>query len=217
MLNVSHKAFRCYNCLIMTVISKIKIISIIFDAILLFGAGCSSDYAYQRSHFLLVPISSSISSTNNSLFIKNMNLTSAAFASNELIPSKYTCDGQDISPPLAISDIPEGAKSLVLIMDDPDAPIGIWNHWIVFNIPILTLAIAEGQNPQGVLGKSSGGKNAYEGPCPPDKEHRYFFKLYALDKMLNLPEGSTKAEVEKAMEGHILEQAELMGRYERQL
>jgi len=151
-----------------------------------------------------------------------MKLTSTAFEHQGKIPSKYTCDGDNVSPPLAIADVPAEAKVLVLIMDDPDVPAAVrpeqmWDHWVLFNIPIIT-EIAEGQNP-GVLGKNSGGKLAYGGPCPPPqyepKEHRYFFKLYALDSELSLPEGSTKKEVEDAMQGHIIEETQLMGKYQR--
>lgn len=152
-----------------------------------------------------------------------MKLTSPVFENNGSIPSKYTCDGQNISPPLTISDVPARAKSLVLIVDDPDIPefvkqkfgIQVWDHWIVFNIPPETKEVTEGNNPPGVLGKNTGGKNAYGGPCPPDKEHRYFFKLYAIDTELGLPGSSTKTEVEKTMKGHILAEAKLIGRYER--
>ncbi len=139
------------------------------------------------------------------------------------IPRQYTCDGENISPPLTIENVPAGAKSLVLIMDDPDIPdfvkqrsnIQAWDHWVVFNIPPTTTEIKAGQNPSGIIGKNTAGKNAYGGPCPPDREHRYFFKLYALDSRLNLSEGVTKKQVEKALPGHILAQAELVGRYER--
>lgn len=152
-----------------------------------------------------------------------MQLTSKAFPKNGNIPSQYTCDGINKSPPLTIADVPRTAKSLVLIMDDPDIPvfvkerynIVVWDHWIVFNIPPETKDIPESQNPAGIVGKNTGGKNAYSGPCPPDREHRYFFKLYALDRMLDLLEGATRAEVEKAMEKHILAKAELVGKYER--
>ncbi|MDO8511102.1 MAG: YbhB/YbcL family Raf kinase inhibitor-like protein [Nanoarchaeota archaeon] len=152
-----------------------------------------------------------------------MKLTSSAFAEGGKIPSKYTCDGANTNPPLTFSDVPAKAKSLVLIMDDPDIPdfakekfkVQVWDHWVVFNIPPETKEVSEGKNPSGVLGRNTGGKNAYGGPCPPDREHRYFFKLYALDTELPLPEGSTKAEVEKAMKNHILTEAKLMGRYER--
>lgn len=152
-----------------------------------------------------------------------MELSTPSFPPNGKIPSQYTCDGENINPPLKIEGVPANAKSLVLIIDDPDIPdfvkqkfnIGVWDHWIVFNIPPTTTDIKEGQNPTGILGKNTGGKNAYGGPCPPDREHRYFFKLYALDTTLTLSEGVTKKQVEEAMEGHIIAQAELVGRYER--
>ncbi|HLC86003.1 MAG TPA: YbhB/YbcL family Raf kinase inhibitor-like protein [Candidatus Nanoarchaeia archaeon] len=147
-----------------------------------------------------------------------MKLTSSVFENNGEIPSKYTCNGENISPPLEIHDVPKSSKSLVLIMDDPDAvkPAGkVWDHWVVFNIPVTTKEIEEGSNPQGVMGKNTRGNLNYGGPCPPDTKHRYFFKLYALDSSLNLKEGSTKNEVEEAMKDHILEQATLMGTYER--
>lgn len=149
-----------------------------------------------------------------------MKLISSAFQAGGKIPSKYTCDGEDISPPLTISEVPDGAKSLVLIMDDPDVPKhlradGMWDHWVVFNIPASTTTIGEGKQPEGVAGNGTEGKLVYRGPAPPDREHRYFFKLYALDALLTLKEGATKQEVEGAMKGHVLADAELMGRYER--
>ncbi len=152
-----------------------------------------------------------------------MKLTSPAFAHHGKIPTKYTCDGENISPPLKIENAPVNTKSLVLLMDDPDIPdfvkqkytIQVWEHWIIFNIPPGTTEIPEGKNPAGIMGKNTGGKNAYGGPCPPDREHRYFFTLYALDAMLNLPEGVSKKQVEEAMQRHVLAKAELVGRYER--
>ena len=145
--------------------------------------------------------------------MKSLKLTSYAFKHNEIIPSKYTCDGSDINPPLKIDGLPEDTRSLALIVDDPDAPMGIWVHWVVWNIPAKT-NIEENSVP-GMEGLNDFKRQSYGGPCPPDREHRYFFKLYALDVELDLPEGATKAEVEKAMEGHILAEAKLMGRYER--
>ena len=130
-----------------------------------------------------------------------------------MIPRKYTCQGEDISPPLTIFDIPSGTKSLALINDDPDAPMGTWDHWILWDIK-ATATIAENTVP-GVQGKNSWGRNDYGGPCPPSGTHRYFFKLYALDKTLDLTEGATKAHVLKAMAGHILAQAELIGLYKK--
>ena len=148
----------------------------------------------------------------------HMKLTSSAFEDGAKIPSTYTCDGEDSNPPLSISGVPDNAKSLALIMDDPDAmkPAGkVWDHWIVFNIPPATTDILEGQEPEGVHGKGTSGNLDYHGPCPPDAEHTYLFKLYALDTPLALAEGATKKEVEEAMEGHILAQTVLKGRYER--
>ena len=144
-----------------------------------------------------------------------MKLTSPAFQHNGQIPSEFTCDGSDLSPPLTISDVSNNAKSLVLISDDPDAPVGTWDHWIMFNIPASTTQIPKGTEPKGIGGRNSWGRTGYGGPCPPSGTHRYFFKLYALDTMLNLPEGATKKDIEKAMQGHILAKAELMGTYKR--
>ncbi len=144
-----------------------------------------------------------------------MKITSSAFREKETIPPKYTCDGQDAIPPLKFEGVPEKAASLALIMDDPDAPMGTWDHWVVWNIPAKTTEIAEGKTPQGVVGKNSWGKNAWGGPCPPDRQHRYFFKLYALDTKLDLGANSKKSDVEKAMKGHVLAEAQLMGVYDR--
>ena len=149
-----------------------------------------------------------------------MKLSSEAFENNGAIPRKYTCLGLDINPPLMLSDVPAKAESLALIMDDSDVPKklrsdGMWVHWVVYNIEPKTRAIPEGVPTLGTLGKNTGGMNRYMGPCPPDHEHRYYIKMYALDTKLDLPEGATKEELLKAMEGHILEQCELMGRYEK--
>jgi len=142
-----------------------------------------------------------------------MKLISPEFKHNQMIPKKFTCQGQDINPALEITDIPEGAKTLVLISDDPDAPGGTWDHWIVFNISPAA-GIKEDSVP-GTQGKNSWGRSEYGGPCPPSGTHRYFFKLYALDTMLDLPKGASKAQVERAMEGHILDEAELIGLYKK--
>ena len=149
-----------------------------------------------------------------------MKLASSAFDHEGKIPSKYTCDGQNISPPLRIENVPKGAASLILLMDDPDVPKhirsdGMWDHWVLFNIPISTSDIPEGSVPQSVQGINTSGELVYQGPCPPDREHRYYFKLYALDVELDLPAGVSKVEVEKAMRGHIIEEVVLMGRYDR--
>ncbi len=141
-------------------------------------------------------------------------ISSPAFTQDEAIPVQFSCDGDNVSPELAWSGIPEGTASLVLIMDDPDAPGGVWDHWILFNIPPDLGGIAQG-GTAGTDGNNSWDRTGYGGPCPPGGTHRYFFKLYALDTTLDLPEGSYKGEIEGAMEGHILGYAELMGTYTR--
>ncbi len=142
-----------------------------------------------------------------------MKLTSPEFEQEGKIPEIYTCDGKDINPELHISEIPGSAKSLALIVDDPDAPSGTFVHWVMFNIPPGE-KIAENSAP-GKQGSNNFGKTAYGGPCPPSGTHRYYFKLYALDTELDLAEGSSKQELLDAMEGHIVEEAELMGTYAR--
>ena len=145
-----------------------------------------------------------------------LTITSSAFKSEEFIPSKFTCDGTDVNPALAISNVPPEAKSLVLIMDDPDAPGGIWVHWVVWNIDPKTREIVENSVPRGAKqGVNDFRKTPYGGPCPPSGTHRYFFKLYVLDVLLDLGSGTTKGALEKAMKGHVLAQAELMGKYKR--
>ncbi len=145
-----------------------------------------------------------------------MNIQSSAFKNGETIPKKFTCDGEDCNPPLQISDVPKGAKSLVLIVDDPDAPSGLWVHWMLWSIDPKTKVIFENSAPKSaVQGKTSFGKPAWGGPCPPDGEHRYFFKLYALDTELTLPPDADKEMLEEAMVGHVLDKAELMALYSR--
>lgn len=150
--------------------------------------------------------------------VTKMEFFSTVFEDGGKIPSKYTCDGEDINPPLMIRGVPAEAKGLVLIMDDPDAVAvagKVWDHWVVYNIPAGTTQIEEGKEPEGRLGKNGRGSLGYAGPCPPDKEHRYFFKLYALDTELDIPEGRSKQDVVDAMEGHIIEEIEIIGRYSR--
>ncbi len=146
-----------------------------------------------------------------------MNIISGAFENGGLIPSKYTCDGENINPPFLITNVPGDAKSLALIMDDPDATRGVtWDHWVMWNISPNTTNIAENSVPSGaVQGQNSWPKNEYDGPCPPQNSHRYFLKLYALDTMFDLPTSSGSAELVNAMQGHILAEAELMGKYQR--
>ena len=150
-----------------------------------------------------------------------MNLESYSFAQGQPIPQKYTCDGGDVSPELRWSKAPQETKSFVLIADDPDDPAGTWVHWVIYNIPPSTHELPAGMpktatGPAGVQGLNDFKKIGYGGPCPPPgKPHRYFFKMYALDALLPVKTGATKTDIEAAMQGHILSNAELMGTYQR--
>ena len=144
-----------------------------------------------------------------------MKISSTGFENNGMIPSEFTCDGSDVSPPLAISDVPKGAESLAIILDDPDAPMGTFTHWVVWNIPPQKTQFEKGEKITFPQGKTSFGRKSYGGPCPPGGTHRYFFKIYALDLMLHIKEGSSKDDLEKAMKGHVLAEASLMGKYSR--
>ncbi len=144
-----------------------------------------------------------------------MKITSSAFQEGGKIPPKFTCAGSDISPPLQISGVPSEAKSLVLIADDPDAPGGLFTHWLVWNIPPQINSISEGSAPKGVHGTNDFGKSDYKGPCPPPGTHRYSFKVFALDSELDLRSGSKRSQVDAAMKGHVIAQGELVGRYAR--
>ncbi len=145
-----------------------------------------------------------------------MKLSSIAFDHNQNIPKKYTCDGENINPPLTVSDVPDAAKSLVLIVDDPDAPGKTWVHWVLYNIDPSVTEIGENSVAKSAIqGMTDFGTASYGGPCPPSGTHRYFFRLYALDTMLDLSERAGKKEVEDAMQGHILDSAELIGLYGR--
>lgn len=151
-----------------------------------------------------------------------LHLESSAFGEGDIMPVRYTCEGSDRSPPLMWSDVPKGTKSFALLADDPDAPAGTWDHWVLFNLPVDTTQLHEGlfnreTLPNGAIqGLNSFGKIGYNGPCPPKgSTHRYFFKLYALDEMLSLTSKATKADVEQAMKGHILGQTQLMVHYKK--
>jgi len=147
-------------------------------------------------------------------------VTSSAFAEEQAIPVKYPCDGENISPPLKWSGMPAQAVTLALIADDPDAGSGTFVHWVAFNFAGNMTELAEGVSgkmPASIVeGRNGAGAAGYRGPCPPSGNHRYFFKIYALDTTLNLGANATKQDVERAMAGHILAQGELMGRYQRQ-
>lgn len=148
-------------------------------------------------------------------------MLSSAFQEGGMIPADYTCDGKNISPPLSWNGIPEKAVTLALICDDPDAPVGTWVHWVLYNLPASAKELPAGVPPQeklasgAVQGRNDFRKPGYGGPCPPGGTHRYYFKLYALDKALDLKPGATKKELLKTMEGHILAEGQLMGRYKR--
>jgi hypothetical protein len=145
----------------------------------------------------------------------NMKVTSSAFKDGGDIPSKFSCDGANTSPPLQISEVPAGAKALVLIVDDPDAPSGLFTHWMVWNLSPQTGTIADGSAPGGVHGTNDFGKSGYGGPCPPSGAHRYYFRLFALDRKLDLGGGAKRSQLDAAMKGHVIAQGELVGRYSR--
>jgi Raf kinase inhibitor-like YbhB/YbcL family protein len=146
--------------------------------------------------------------------VNNMNISAPAFAPGKAIPAQYAYKGQNISPELRIGNVPANARSLVLIVDDPDAPVGLWTHWLVWNLPATTTSIPESKLPPGAMqGKNSFGNVRYDGPAPPSGTHRYFFHLYALDTMLSLPAGSGRDALEQAMNGHIVGSGETFGIY----
>jgi Raf kinase inhibitor-like YbhB/YbcL family protein len=146
----------------------------------------------------------------------SLTLTSDAFANGQSIPAKYSCTGKNISPALAWSEPPAGTQSFALIVDDPDAPMGTWVHWVLFNIPADARSLQENMDTSAMsIGKNSSGNMRYDGPCPPSGTHRYFFKLYTLDSTLSLSPGATKEQVLNATKGHILAQGELMGTFSK--
>ncbi len=148
--------------------------------------------------------------------MKELTITSSAFVEGNAIPSRYTCEGRDINPPLAFGDVPAGTRSLALIVDDPDAPVGTWVHWVMWDIPADVREIAEGSLPAGAKqGVNDFRRNSYGGPCPPSGTHRYYFRLYALDTTLDLGPSTDRVALEKAMRGHVLAKGLLMGTYRR--
>ncbi|HTX19767.1 MAG TPA: YbhB/YbcL family Raf kinase inhibitor-like protein [Bacteroidota bacterium] len=153
--------------------------------------------------------------------IMEIKVTSPAFKEGEFIPKKFTCDGENVSPAVEWSGVPATAKVIVLICDDPDAPRGTWVHWVLFNVPASTKGLAENFSHKSNLpdgsrqGINDSHEIGYDGPCPPGGVHRYYFKVYALDKAVNLESGATKAQLLRAMEGHVVAEGVLMGRYKR--
>jgi Raf kinase inhibitor-like YbhB/YbcL family protein len=157
----------------------------------------------------------------NNINQNNMKIISTAFQNNQKIPIKYTCEGEGLNPPFQINNVPDGTKSLAVLAWDPDVPLGAgtdgnWDHWVVFNMEPVDTIIQEGVEPQGVHGITTSKTHKYVPPCPPDREHRYYFEAYALDNILELSDNATRADVENAMEGHIIEKAQIMGRYCKQ-
>ena len=161
-----------------------------------------------------------LTAPQNEASMQELKIMSSAFAHNSMMPERFTCDGTDAIPPLDIAGIPAGTKTLALIVHDPDAPrAGGWTHWVIYNIKMENenskMTIGEGEEPNGIAGRGTGGELTYQGPCPPSGTHRYFFMVYALDATLPLGAGSTKAELEEVMQGHILGEGELIGLYSR--
>lgn len=175
-------------------------------------------------HFTPALQSEIVSSTTSTIMATTtLSITSPVFDNGGEIPSRYTCDGEQVSIPLSFGGVPEGTQSLALIVDDPDVPKqvkpdGMFVHWVLFNIPPMATGIPEGGSV-GITAKNGAGQNFYAGPCPPKQyepsEHRYFFKLYALDTLLQLTENTTKEDLLTAMQGHIIEEAQLLGRYQK--
>src|SRR3989338_10790960 len=169
-------------------------------------------YFIQKSKYKQIVINSPTIIQTTSM----ITVTSLAFKQGEMIPTKYTCDGENVNPPITIADVPINTKSLTLIVDDPDAPVGSWNHWLVWNIDPATKDINENSVPAGaVLGTNDFGKLGYGGPRPPSGTHRYIFKVFALDTILNVPRGAKREKLETAMKNHIINRGELMGKYSR--
>ena len=198
-------------------ITKDKQLAFILVLLFIFGFGIFYWYLTTRgidvSNYQLIKPKERIVVT----YPNKVKLSSLAFANETEIPQKYTCSGDNINPPLTISDVPDDTKSLVLVIEDPDAPFKTWTHWILYNIDPQTTEIRENSVPKSAfLGENDFGKGTYEGPCPPVGRHRYFFYLYALDTVIDLDEGIAREELEEAMEGHILDLAiPLVGVFEK--
>jgi hypothetical protein len=177
------------------------------------GASTAQQPSHGRNSASSTDVITNAGKQNHSM--GELNITSPAFEHQGPIPAKYTCDGENSIPPLEIKGVPEEAQSLVIIMDDPDAPVGTFDHWSVYNMPARNTSVTEGESPEGTIGVNSAGGVEYMGPCPPDGEHRYFFKVFALDTQLDIDEGAPKPEIEAALEGHVIDQDELVGLYDR--
>ncbi len=170
-------------------------------------------FAYNQ---LTTKINKPITNSNATEVANKMKIVSGAFKNNQTIPTKYTCDGENVSPPLSFSDVSGNTKALALIMDDPDAPGGTWTHWTLWDIDPRTTKVEEKSIPKvAIEGTTSFGKSGYGGPCPPSGRHRYFFTLYALDQELDLKAETKVEDLQTAMQGHILATSQLIGLYSR--
>jgi len=183
---------------------EIKITFVLLLTLLMVSMGCAPKQSGQNKRNEIKEV----------VNMEKLVITSPAFESNSKIPVRYTCDGENINPELCVKDIPQQTKTLMIIVDDPDAPRGTWTHWIVWNIQPIEI-IKENSVP-GIEGINDFKKHSYGGPCPPSGTHRYFFRVYALDTKLNLNANAQKRDVEKAITGHILAQGELVGLYGRE-
>ncbi len=149
--------------------------------------------------------------------MQELKVTSAAFEEGEMIPKRYTCDGKDINPPITIKGVPEEAETLLLIVDDPDAPMGTWTHWVVWNIPAEPEVFIPEDTIPGIRGENDFDRVGYGGPCPPDGIHRYFFRAYAVSKQIPFPEGKPRQDIEEWMRDYLVAKGELMGKYKKRL
>lgn len=192
---------------------RVTCATIIVLLLITFGIACQGDNKTESQQ--INPVEKTLSDTTDHC----LKVTSKAFIHEGMIPVRYTCDGDNIAPEISWRHIPDEVKSFAMICDDPDAPSGTWIHWVVFNIPAedscLSIAMIE-ENNVCLSGNNSWNTLGYGGPCPPSGTHRYFFKVYALDVILEVKEGLTKAELLDAMQGHILTSGEIMGKYQRQ-
>jgi Raf kinase inhibitor-like YbhB/YbcL family protein len=193
----------------------VRLIVPLFGILLLAGClGGQQDAAIYQTADNVVPEGGNGLDANEVVQMGSMRLTSSAFQEGGMIPVKYACDGQDMNPPLRFEGVPVEAKSLALIVDDPDAPSGDWVHWVLWDIDPKTKEIRENSSA-GTEGTTSFRRAGYGGPCPPSGTHRYFFKAYALDEKVNLPTSAGKRELLDAVEGHILAKSQLMGKYSK--
>jgi Raf kinase inhibitor-like YbhB/YbcL family protein len=193
-----------------------KKLLMIAAGVLILGAFLVAVLSFVRLKFVYNVVPEPVSTFINNKKGPMLILTSKAFKDGEMMPSKYTCDGDNAFPPLEVANVPEATVSLALVLEDPDAVSGTFDHFLKWNIAPRTALIEEGKEPAGISGTTSSGKIGYVGPCPPSGSHRYIFSLYALDTALTLPEGSSKTALFAAIEGHILEESKLVGLYSRQ-